>query len=186
MKNLVGIAACALLVAVPAFGDATATFTDVQNDVVAGTDVILDLTVTVGGLAEFDGVDCILGWHQAGDLTFDYSQTFKDNTLIQSGPTYDTLAGFYTNDAKLGGTQFGSAIGSTILVGQATFKTDGLAPGDYLVEINPTEDSGYSAIGLLGNTEPLSGSGFVTVIPEPASLMLLGLGAAVGLRRRRA
>ena len=186
MKKLVGVAALALFIAVPAYGG-IATFGDVQNDVLAGTDAILNVTIAVETLAAFDGVDCIVGWHEAGDLTFEYHPDFIAATMIQLPPAYDEHA-YYMNDAKLGGTQFGAPISDTtpILMGTVTLETDGLAVGNYIVEINYAEDGNYSKLGLAGVTEELNGSGYVRVVPEPASLMLLGLGAAVGLRRRRA
>ena len=188
MKKLVGVAALALFVAVPAYG-ATATFGDIVNDVLPGTDVILSIAVAVDTLTGFQGVDMVVGWKEAGDLTFAYDAGFiaAMNANLVDPPYDDLFSPPYTNDVTIGGTS-STDVGTSIVVGQATFKTAGLAVGIYYADVDPTAagDDGWSMLSLGAETEPISGRGEVRIIPEPASLMLLGLGAAVGFRRRRA
>jgi hypothetical protein len=72
--------------------------------------------------------------------------------------------------------------GEMLLMGMLTVDATGLPEGSYAVGV-------YNPSSVLANTaraeDPLSGEGVVRVIPEPATLALLGVGGLAFLRRRR-
>jgi hypothetical protein len=68
-------------------------------------------------------------------------------------------------------------------VGAITLDASGLSPGDYEVFVDSDLDFGTSSLGLGTAGEPLFGSAVVRVLPEPATLALLGVGASVCGRR---
>jgi hypothetical protein len=184
MKSVMTIAAVALMFAGTAFGVGTVTFTDVQNGVTAGTPVILNVTVSSTNPNGFDSLDLFLGWAQSKDVSFAFSSAFTTAMSGGSvfGPSYGN--GVYTKDVYVGGANDNGSVGQSLLIGQLTLQTTGLADGTYPVLANGAN----SMLHLAGADELVNdGQGLARIItPEPASLMLLGLGAAATLRRRRA
>lgn len=190
MKNLICIAAVALM-AVPALG-AVATFesfggdtpgTDTFTDV-AGVPAVFDISVTTDELTEMDTVQLLIGWNESNDVTFEYSEEFNTKMgLYVMDPVYDPPPGHHNKDVLTSGVNFGD-VGTSILVGTLTLDTTGLLEGFYDVVIDGLNDS-KSKVSRGADKEPVVGGGTIHIIPEPASLMLLGLGASAFLRRRR-
>ncbi len=158
----------------------TATFAPDLVEVVAGQPAQFDVTVSVETLDEFNVADIIIGANAVTDLTFEYSAEWQAAFANVTAPVYDV--GFYTHDVFVGGNN-PTAVGTSLMLGTVTIDTTGLTEGDYTVEINSSFD-GTTALGRDDETEDLVGIGTVRIVPEPGSLMLLGLVGTILLRRR--
>lgn len=185
-KLLVIGVSLACLLAPPAFG-ALATFEGLNPGsigsevwVSAGTDAQFNLTLSVETLAGFNLADVVIGSNEVPDLSFEFSPAWTAAMSTVTGPMYDN--GFYTQDAYVGGNSTAS-VGKSLLLGTLTVKTDELADGDYIIQIDGASDA-TSVLGLDANTEELAG--FATIhIPEPSCIGLLAVAGFIGLLRRR-
>ncbi|MBI1824977.1 MAG: PEP-CTERM sorting domain-containing protein [Planctomycetes bacterium] len=171
-----------------------ATFTpSPQPDVQQGTPTVtMELTVSAQQLQNFDGADLVL--NSDVPFTFAYSGAFKTAanafTLYADAPTNLVAGlpvglGIRANDLYVSGAaSTAGAFGSSIDVGTITLATAALPLGDYSIFISSDADGGTSSINRQGVTEFIEGTGSFTVVPEPASIGLMLIGA-FGLLRRR-
>lgn len=182
---LIGISLGCLLAA-PALG-ALATFEGLNpgsmgNEVWvdAGTDAQFNITLSVQTLAEFNLADLIIGSNEVPDLSFEFSPAWTAAMSTLTGPMYDN--GFYAQDVYVGGSSTAS-VGTSLLLGTLTVKTDGLPDGDYIISIDGANDA-TSVLGMNADSEELNGFGTIH-IPEPSCLgLLLAAGFIACLRRR--
>lgn len=160
---------------------------DTVNAAALPTTVNFDLII--GGIAAIDGangglqsIDVVVG--SDGPLTmngFVYNPAFVTGAALPP-PTPGPI-GIYPNDQYFGGFETAATRpgGPTYNLGTLTVGVPGgLAPGDYTFKV----DGDFDQFSNLNGTEGLSGVGTIHVVPEPATLGLLALGA-LGLIRRR-
>ena len=155
---------------------------DVSNqfgsfDIVFGAGVIAD--------GDTSGLTMV-GWEWDTDLFQRQAQP--------PGINPDAASSIYLDDIKIGFSVLqnswpGGPIDTTnpVRIGSLTVDVTGLAEGKYEVLVDFARDNTSLAVG--GNSDPgrsyLFGAGSVNVVPEPATISLLGLASLALIRRRR-
>jgi len=182
MLAIVGFVATTSVAGVVEFDPA---FSEVQPGT-ASVDIqvrISDLATTGG---EFDNLTIVFG---SDSLTFDsfvYDPAYVAATLFRTDPI-DTETIFLPvefNSGIVGG--FGlTPLTAPTLIGTLTVNLPNTAGAgsefNYFVDFSL---DGASTAGLGGESDGLTGAGSISVVPEPATLCLLGIGAVSLLRRR--
>ncbi len=146
----------------------------------------IDVFVAPEKLGQFESADIVIGSDDVSFPNWAFSQDFMDWSFFDSSTRQ--AFGVYQDEWAVGG--FGPPIASifvgTITVGNKNKAGEVLPDGSYSVLVDSARDGGISSLALGLDSEPLLGLATVNLIPEPAVLTLLGLGAVGLLRRRRA
>jgi hypothetical protein len=163
------------------------SFSPVSQSVLPGEDAVYDITISESTLGGFDTVSLLLGSDDGLAMTVEYAQSFVDTTSLP--PAAPTPFGVYASDLNFGGNNFGGWQ-APLLIGTLTIDTTGLAEGTYSFGVSAAEEtnrigSGLSSLALGFESEGVEGSGRLNVVPEPATLAMLALGAAAAAFRRR-
>ncbi len=152
-----------------ALGDTVGLF-----NVILNADASISALTTIGLVAGVDG-----GPDVGFTLDPDFEAAFAFIVVDDPGP------GVYGSDIFVDGFGF-VPIALPVLAGVLSVDTTGAALGEYSLMVASERDDGRSIIlDALGNSDALMGSATFTVIPEPATLTLLGLAALGFLRRRK-
>lgn len=135
----------------------------------------------------FDAAIVLAGSDTVPITGFEYlpSWTGPGGFTVAETPIIDGQ-GIYAYGAYFGGNiSPGQVTADTIVSGNLSVDLSGLADGTYEIVVNSATDFDTSGVGSRGVLEPLTGRLGITIVPEPATLSLLGLGLAAALRRRR-
>ncbi|MFH0980771.1 MAG: PEP-CTERM sorting domain-containing protein [Planctomycetota bacterium] len=182
---------------VPAVGVGTATFTAVGDlnpatpniaEVLPNTIAVFSIRISTTNPDGFETADLIIGANGLPgpvDPNFVYDPAWLAAfASVVSPPIYATGVFGYERLVYVGGGN-PTSVGTSLALGTLSLATTGLVVGDTrTVKIDSVQD-GFSGLSRLGILEGISGIGTISIVPEPASLALLVLGAGCGLRRRR-
>ena len=150
-----------------------------------------EVHITASSIDPFNSTDIIFA---SDDLLFSawaFSDAFVAATSFRAESDTPNQISGVLDEYKVGGVNLGgNLIPVPIMVGTLTIIVPAdLAIGTYNVFVdNAREANGVSKVSSStagADPDPLFGLGTVNVTPEPTTLVLLGVGAVVALRRRR-
>ena len=191
---------CGLLLSVPAQGVVTITPLNVEIPTAAGEDLSFDFVISDMGTLSSQGFLSTISYSGPGTLTFDGTSsegvTGEANYWIPSSP----IVGAFEDPQNAGNYIFGDgpddavarALAIDDIMARYVFEWDG-TPGDYIFSIDLAISDSFVQGEFFGLQELLFDRGiypgdsdsFTITIPEPATLVLFGLGGFL-LRKRRA
>lgn len=145
-------------------------------DPAVSTRTTFEVVISETPLGTFESVDLILG---SDDLQITEWE-FAFFVICDFGACADP-AGVYPSDLQFG--WFGPPVLPPFHLGTLTVDASGLGRGTYSVIVDAQRDGGRSTLALGTNIDTLFGSATVTVIPEPATLALLAIGAVFSFHR---
>lgn len=195
MKNGLGAVAALALATSSAFAG-TVSFSG-PTTITPGTDAQYQVSVSATSLSSFDTVNLIIGSLDGLGLSFDFDPSFlATTTLVPAAPAEQGIYQAFSptaHDIGAGGNRLPPAAGWTapLLVGTLTVATSVLAPGATTtvgVDSQFEADNFGAAFSLAAsgvNQDPLSGSVLIEVVPEPVTMLLLGIGGLAMAARRR-
>jgi hypothetical protein len=137
--------------------------------------------------AAYDAVVLFLGSDNVPITGFEFVPEFTaalPTTL--EGPFVNPMFGIFPGEVYGAASRSpGNSTLDILPVGLLAIDLTGLADGDYSVIADSARDGSLSGVGNLGVIEPLRGSFAISIVPEPATLSLLGLGLLAAVLRRR-
>jgi len=196
-KGLGAVAVLALATSSAMAG--TVSFTG-PTDITPGTaSVQYAVSVDSTSLSGFDTVNVILGSVEGLGLSFQYDAAFEASATGSDVPDaieQGIFAAVHPGAKDIGfqGNRLPPLTPWTapLLIGTLTVDTSGLVDGDVRsIGIDTALEtdllgSAASLVALGSSQDPLSGSVTIKVVPEPATMLLLGIGGLFAARRRLA
>jgi hypothetical protein len=146
-----------------------------------------DLIIGMTAARDTGNASRILGFQYAMDMDTT-PDTIDDVFTFLAPPTPDYFP-TYANDLFIGGSRPNNLTVESFVLGTLTLDLTNLGDGMYEVFIDAGQDQDQSVFyDLAGGTDSITTAGGVatiTIVPEPATMSLIGLGALAALWRRR-
>lgn len=128
----------------------------------ASTSLTFDLYLeSTSSTTTFSSIDMLIGSNDITLTQFVFDATFLSLLSFSSIAQANQMANY--NSAILVGGFSTTPLNRSVLIGTLTIDTANLNVGVYSVNVSATVDLGISNVGLGGVTEPLEGSGSITV-----------------------
>jgi hypothetical protein len=182
MKQWFARAACVFLSAASATAATVSFVPQTPTTVQQGEAVLFNIVVSESNLVTFDSVFMLAGSDRVLGFEFEYDSSFLSNTSIPPPPP--AFYGVFTTDIGFGGDDFSPPFFSApLLVGTLIIDTAAAGLGQHEVFVSTDHEmnffGGASFLWLGSKMEFLEGRATFTVVPEPTSLVVLLLGAAL-------
>lgn len=191
-RRILGAVLAVALSTSTALATVTATFAPGgPTSVNAGTPISADLTIAPSSLTSYDFAFMLIGSEDpVAGLSFTYDSDWTDAFAFVTPPDVDSGEHLgYVHDVLLmsDNVPFGISL-SSLAVGTVVIDTTGMAPGTYDIRISNATD-GVSELVSIGEgggvQEPIEGVMNFTILPEPATALIMLLGGVSLLRRVR-
>lgn len=155
-------------------------------DIDAGDSTLVKINVFVSGLGAindgFQSLDVLFGANELDLVDFVIETTLSFGFInVDTNP----VTGVYADEILAGGFAFAAipAVGP-VLFGSLTVEAAGLGYGNYEIIVDGFND-GDRSVAVNVTRDILAGVGSINIVPEPATITLLGLASLALIRRRR-
>lgn len=123
-------------------------------------------------------LDLLIGSDDIAIISFEFAESFCGSEFVACDALTPAEPSVYPNEIELF-AYIQADLGAPVVLGTLTLDVRGIMPGVHGILVDPVLDLGQSrAWNINQGVEPLAGSAVVVAIPEPGTLLLVGLSAA--------
>ena len=168
------------------------SFDPVKIEINSSESTIGKFNVSVASMTEFGNVfnsfDVVFGSDDVDITGFVFDGGLAAVFGINGVDVPADPSSAWAHDADIGGFSFTGGTSPVFALGSLTFDVGALPNGTYTIEVDPAIDGNRSKLknsNFPAELELLTGTATINIIPEPATISLLGLAALALVRRRK-